>query len=180
VTCARSVCFKFENDCHNRCGDGKTNAARHGRCLIWVNLSATDSGHICCGSESGAPNVSIAHAPNDAKSAEKCFGHGIAWPVAPSTSVAAAAAQDPSGVYYGSHMWNVGWWMFFGPLMMILSIAAIIIVVALVVRWLGEPSHGAAPQRHPGKTPLDILKERFARGEIDKPEFDERRQVLEE
>ncbi len=28
-------------------------------------------------------------------------------------------------------------------------------------------------------TPLDILKDRFARGEIDKQEFEERRQVLE-
>jgi putative membrane protein len=95
-------------------------------------------------------------------------------------SVATASAQQPTGPYYGPHMWDVGWWMFFGPLTMILSIAAIIVVVVLIVRWLGGPGHGVAPHWPPGKTPLDILKERFARGEIDKAEFDERRRVLEE
>jgi putative membrane protein len=30
----------------------------------------------------------------------------------------------------------------------------------------------------PTRTPLDILKERFARGEIDKTEFEDRRRVL--
>jgi putative membrane protein len=48
-----------------------------------------------------------------------------------------------------------------------------------MVRWLGG-SHGAAPLPPPGRAPLDILKERFARGEIDKEEFEQRRRVLDE
>ncbi len=65
--------------------------------------------------------------------------------------------------------------MIFGPLMMILFIALIVVVVVLAVRWLGGTGQ-AAPA---GRTPLDILKERFARGEIDKAEFEERRALLE-
>jgi putative membrane protein len=97
-------------------------------------------------------------------------------------NVRATWAQQPTGPYYGPHMhmWDSGWWMFFGPLTMILSIAAFVVVVVLIVRWLGGPGQGAAAHRPPGKTPLDILKERFARGDIDKAEFDERRRVLEE
>jgi putative membrane protein len=47
--------------------------------------------------------------------------------------------------------------------------------VVLIVRWLGVGAGGQAPA---GKVPLDILKERFARGEIDKAEFEDRRRVL--
>ena len=52
--------------------------------------------------------------------------------------------------------------------------------VLLVVRaFFGGPWHGAPPyQGPPSRTPLDILKERFARGEIDKQDFEERRRVL--
>jgi putative membrane protein len=45
------------------------------------------------------------------------------------------------------------------------------------VRWFAGPWHGDS-QPVPGRTPLDILRERFARGEIDKDEFEERRRVL--
>ncbi len=69
--------------------------------------------------------------------------------------------------------------MIFGPIMMIVFIAVAVVVVVLLVRWLGGPGHGGALPSPPGKTPLDILKERFAKGEIDKEEFEARRCVLE-
>jgi putative membrane protein len=88
-----------------------------------------------------------------------------------------AHADQSQDFHYGPHMWSGGWhgW-FIGPIMMILFIAVAAIVVVLVVRWLGGPGH--ASHSPPGRTPLDILKERFARGEIDKAEFEERRQML--
>jgi len=44
------------------------------------------------------------------------------------------------------------------------------------MRWTGGPRHG---QRGPApKTPQDILKERYARGELSTKEFEERRKVL--
>jgi putative membrane protein len=70
--------------------------------------------------------------------------------------------------------------MIFGPLIMILVLAVVIAIAVLLVRWLGGPWHGAQPTHHapPEHTPLDILKARYARGQIDKAEFEERRSIL--
>src|SRR5690348_16155173 len=81
----------------------------------------------------------------------------------------------------GDSMWHMGWgwgWggMVFGPLMMVLFLAGIVVLAVLLVRRLGAGGHGreSAPPR---RTPLEILQERFARGEIDKQEYEERRRV---
>jgi putative membrane protein len=79
--------------------------------------------------------------------------------------------------YYGHHMWGDGWHMVFGPLMMVLFVAIIVVGVVLLVRWVGGAGRAAPP---PAQSALDILKERFARGEIDAQEFAERRRLLEE
>lgn len=94
----------------------------------------------------------------------------------------AQAPSAPERYAYGPHMmgWGEGWYgMVFGPLIMILVLAVVIAVAVLLVRWLGGPWHGTTPhQVPPDRAPLDILKARFARGEIDKQEFEERRRVL--
>ena len=63
---------------------------------------------------------------------------------------------------------------------MIVVIVLAAVAVALVFRWIGRPGHGDGAPGAPSRTPLDILKERFAMGEIDKEEFEERRRVLDE
>lgn len=73
-----------------------------------------------------------------------------------------------------------GYGMIFGPLYMILVLGVVIAVAVLLVRWLAGPWQGAQPPHHmrSGHRHLNILKERYARGEIDKEEFEERRRAL--
>ncbi|MDW3098659.1 MAG: SHOCT domain-containing protein [Alphaproteobacteria bacterium] len=102
---------------------------------------------------------------------------GVVAGLATSSLALAQQVQVPN---CGPHMWSGGWhgW-FLGPIMMIVFIAVAIVVVVFLLRWLGGTGQGAAQHAHAtGRTPLDILKERFAKGEIDKEEFEERRRVL--
>lgn len=93
------------------------------------------------------------------------------------------AAQTNEVPYYGHHHWGAPWhgW-FIGPFMVMLFVAVVVVALVLLMRWLGG-NDPASPWTHrapPGRQPLDILKERFAKGEIDKAEFEERRRALEE
>lgn len=72
--------------------------------------------------------------------------------------------------------------MIFGPIMMVVVLATVITVVVLLVRWLGggfSPGSDSyhLPQRT-RRTALDILEERFAKGEIDRDEFEEKKRIL--
>ena len=90
-----------------------------------------------------------------------------------------AWAQGPSGdppYDYGPHMmwWGQGWYgMIFGPLIMILVLALVIAATVLLFRWIRGPSPGIAA--HLERPPLDLLNERYARGEIDREEYMRRR-----
>lgn len=89
---------------------------------------------------------------------------------------AQAATERPYSWHYGGD-WGWGH-MIFGSMMMLLFWGVIIVGVVIVVRWLtGGPSKESrsSPAR---KRALDILEERFAQGEIDKEEFEERKRLL--
>lgn len=66
---------------------------------------------------------------------------------------------------YGYGMGLVGW------LMMLVFWGLIIAVLVLLLRWLWLQGRPAA-KNDKADAPLDILKSRYARGEITKDEFD--------
>lgn len=81
------------------------------------------------------------------------------------------AAPGPDyGYYRHMHMWGGG----FHPL---LSLLILVAIVAIIARAFGWHRRGYYRGRI-GAGALDILEERFARGEIDKAEFEEKRKLL--
>ena len=73
--------------------------------------------------------------------------------------------------------WNDGWAGWFAmATMMVVFWGAIIAVVVLLVR--GRSADRAVHPASPRPSAMEILDERFAKGEIDREEYDDRRAVL--
>lgn len=73
--------------------------------------------------------------------------------------------------------WNDGGYsMFFGPLFMIPVLVAVIAAFVLLVNWVSQNACNSGGESR--NSALDILKELFAKGEIDKTEFEDRRRVV--
>ncbi len=105
---------------------------------------------------------------------------------------ALAQQQEQAAPYgYGHVIWGWHPFMIVGPIFVLLAIIGIMVIFVWLVRWAtqGYPFYGhgfhhvhggcphcGGPGR--GRAALDILDERFAKGEIDKAEFEEKRKLL--
>jgi putative membrane protein len=75
-------------------------------------------------------------------------------------------------------MWGDGWgWWVFGTVMMLVFWGGLVALIVFVLRGWGD--RGGDAGRPVGTDARAILEERFARGEISKEEFEERKGVLE-
>jgi putative membrane protein len=73
------------------------------------------------------------------------------------------------------YMGNMGWgsgWGWFGVTHMLLWWVLLILGIAVLAKWL------IGSRRESGDRALDVLKERYARGEIGKDEYEQKRRDL--
>jgi putative membrane protein len=76
----------------------------------------------------------------------------------------------------GTYGWGMGW---FGGIFMIVFWILIVIGLVFLIKWLIQSTKGdSASTRSSSSSALEILKERYARGEINKQEFEEKKRDL--
>ena len=100
----------------------------------------------------------------------------------------AMAQQTPSPApeWYGPgpwHMWGGGYGFWWGPFFMLIVFALVIGAVVLLFGGRRHGLHSGGPGwgpdgRHHGHSALEILGERFARGEIQKDEYEAKRKTI--
>ena len=88
--------------------------------------------------------------------------------------------HDMDGPY--SHVWmfdEMGGMLFGGLWMILVWLVSLLMIIALLKYLLGKPSGKGEPEPNPEqKKPLDILKDAYARGEIGRDEYLQKRQGL--
>lgn len=93
--------------------------------------------------------------------------------------VPAVAQRGPYGGWHGPGMmdgWGMGW---FGMVFNIVFWILILVGLVFLIRWLVQSGRDRSNRGYGGGSrALDILKERYARGEIDKQQYESMKKDL--
>ena len=71
--------------------------------------------------------------------------------------------------------WGMGW---FGMIFMVIFWALLIVGLVFLIKWLIQTTSSGKAAEQTGSRAVEILKERYARGEIDKTEFESKKKDL--
>jgi putative membrane protein len=95
----------------------------------------------------------------------------------PLTGRALAQWRGYSGWDWGPgtmHWWMIGW---MGPIFMVVFWVLVIVAIVYFIRWLvSSPRNSHSPKAQ--DSALEILRNRYARGDIGKEEFEEKKRDL--
>lgn len=95
------------------------------------------------------------------------------------TSPPALAQTDGDAISFWHHGWELDWnHMVFGWFWMIVILGGGTLLVALSAWWLSHRSSNTGPSSFQQTPTLELLQERYARGEIDNEEFEQYRRLL--
>ena len=105
------------------------------------------------------------------------------WVSATSAIAQVGEIPDRNGAYYHGHdmMWGGNEWgsfgMVLGPIFMILIVVGIVAGIIYLLRLFGAAGPAVSSHAAHDRAML-LLKERYAKGEIDSTEFTERKKLL--
>ena len=88
-----------------------------------------------------------------------------------------AAIADQGTWYSSDHMWGSGGWMWGGMYMWVIIFALVVLGVYAVSKS-SKTSDTDGNDQSIESTPIDILNTRYAKGEIDKEEYESHKKAL--
>jgi len=71
--------------------------------------------------------------------------------------------------------WGMGW---FGGIFMMIFWVLVLVGLVLLIKWLIQTTNRVKSEAGNSNRALEILKERYARGEIDRAEYEDKRRDL--
>ena len=74
------------------------------------------------------------------------------------------------------------WYLRYKEVFTIATVFWVVVIIGVIylIKWLSASSKQSGKETKGGNTALDILRERYAKGEINREEFEEKKKVLKE